>query len=88
MKIRNGASERLLEKGLEEREIGKRARRRSEMGLEKLAMTMGLEKERPERDRQRSEMRLENEPLRGYCQRPEERLENKVKAKKRVLTEL
>jgi len=44
MKIRNGASERLLEKGLEEREIGKRARRRSEMGLEKLALIKRLEK--------------------------------------------
>ena len=44
MKIRNGASERLLEKGLEEREIGKRARRRSEMGLEKLSLIKGLEK--------------------------------------------
>ncbi len=35
-------------------------------GLEKLALIKGLEKERPARDRRRSEMGLENEPLRRY----------------------
>ncbi len=51
-------------------------------------MIKGLEKERPVRDRRRSEMGLENEPLRRYRKRPKERLENSIKAKNRAITEM
>jgi hypothetical protein len=45
---------------------------------------MGLEKERPEGGRRRSEMGLENEPLRRY----RKRLENSIKTKNIAITEM